>query len=1269
MDTGNLQTQISGAERFSAIFEQSPFSIQIISPEGKTLRVNKAWEQLWGITLEQIEDYNILEDQQLIEKGIMPDIKRAFAGEIVQLPPVLYDPNETIPDLTRNEEAERWTQGTIYPIKDAAGCVQEIVLIHEDITEQKRAEEKLKQTEARYRMLFETTLDAIIIVDEQGFYVDVNESLCRILKTTREKLIGSHFSEYMLEERVEDAQKAFAALKETGTFTGDFPIRAADGSTVELSWNSRANFMPGLHVCVVRDITNRRKVEEELRRSEEKYRSLLENANDIIYSHDLQGRYLTINRAGEKITGYTREEILGGLNIGQVVAPEYVEKAKQMIRRKLENPNPTVYELDIITKSSERLTLEVSTRVSFRDGKPVAIEGIARDITERKQVEKEKTRLAAQIEKQRKHLQEMVSNVPGVVWEAWGEPDESNQRIDFVSEYVETMLGYTVEEWLSTPNFWLTIVHPEDKKEAAASAAAKFNTGKGGSSRFRWVTKDGRALWVEAQSVIIFDESGKPVGMRGVTMNISERKQKEEIEHFLAEASTTLAASLDYEITLATIAKLAVPHFADWCAIDIVASDGELNRLAVAHVDPKKVEWAMEVHVKYPPKKDLPQGLYNVLRTGQSEFYPNITDEMLVQGAYDEEHLELMRQIGFRSAMLVPLKIRERVLGVITFVNTETRNHTAEDLAVAEDLASRAALAVDNARLFNIEQMTRRAAERTSNHLARLQAVSTSLSQALTPEEVAKAVIEQGITSLGAHAGTVVLFNEQNAELEVVATLGFPKDVVKKWRRFSLHQKVPIADAVRERMPILVDSFDSFEARYPDLGILSSLTGSKALVAFPLIIEGRTTGALGLSFTTAQKFSENDRAFMLALAQQCAQALERSRLYENERQLRAEAEAANRTKDEFLATVSHELRTPLNAIVGWSSLLKSKKLDPEAALRAIETIERNGRTQAQIIEDLLDVSRIITGKLHLDTRPVELDAIIRTTLETVRPTADSKNINIVTDIEKVSPIMGDPGRIQQILWNLLSNAIKFTTKDGEIRVKMRQVNSNAQISVIDNGQGIAPEFLPYVFERFRQADGTTTRNHGGLGLGLSIVRHLVEMHGGTVSAESGGLEKGAVFIINLPIMAVRSGSAANLTQTELVDLRTDYSNALEGLRVLIVDDENDARVLLMTIIEDCGAETRVAGSVAEALEIIEDFKPNVLVSDIGMPGEDGYSLIRKVRSLEADGRRISAIALTAYAREEDRMRALLAGFHVHVAKPVNPVELIAVISGLAGLKN
>jgi PAS domain S-box-containing protein len=854
------------------------------------------------------------------------------------------------------------------------------------------------------------------------------------------------------------------------------------------------------------------------------------------------------------------------------------------------------------------------------------------------------------------------------VWEAWGEPDAATQRMDFVSEYVETMLGYSVEEWLATPNFWLSIVHPEDKENAVITAAETFNSRKAGTNRFRWIAKDGRVIWVESQSVAICDEAGNPVGMRGVTMDISERKQKEANERFLAEASTTLASSLDYETTLSTIARLAVPHFADWCAVDIANENSTLNRLAVAHVNPEKVEWAHEIYKRYPPHPNEPQGLYNVFRTGESEFYPDIPDELLVRGARDEEHLKIMRQIGFCSVMVVPLKARGRILGVLSFVNSKTsRHHSLEDLALAEDLANRAALAVDNARLYRAEKQTRQAAERTSNLLKRLQSVSESLSQALTPDQVASAIVEQGLNSLGAHAGTVVCLNDALTHLEIVGTVNFPQDVVKKWERFSVNDSVPIAEAIRKKAPVILESLAKYRDIYPGVGPLASVTGSQALVAFPLIVEERIIGAIGLSFTEPQKFSEDDRAFMLAIAHQCAQALERARLYETEQLLRAQAEAANRMKDEFLATVSHELRTPLTAIVGWSSMLKNNKFNEEVTSRAIQTIERNAKAQAQIIEDLLDVSRIITGKLSLNPTPIQLQSIIKTALESLQPTAESKEIKIESNFDSESfTVHGDSDRLQQVMWNLLSNAIKFTPNEGKISVATKRFGSCVQISVSDTGQGIEKQFLPFVFERFSQADGTSTRKYGGLGLGLAIVRHLVELHGGTVKVESNGLNLGTTFTVSLPLVTEQKvGANAEEIPVTSEDCLSENSPVLKDSRILIVEDEDDTRLLLTTIIEGSGASVMTATSAVEALRILGQFKPHVLISDIAMPDEDGYSLIRKLRALSSEeGCDIPAIALTAYAREEDRNKALQAGFQRHLAKPINPDDLVAVVGEL-----
>ncbi|HYU35887.1 MAG TPA: response regulator [Thermoanaerobaculia bacterium] len=386
-------------------------------------------------------------------------------------------------------------------------------------------------------------------------------------------------------------------------------------------------------------------------------------------------------------------------------------------------------------------------------------------------------------------------------------------------------------------------------------------------------------------------------------------------------------------------------------------------------------------------------------------------------------------------------------------------------------------------------------------------------------------------------------------------------------------------------------------------------------------------------------------------------------------ELRRQAEEANRMKDEFLATLSHELRTPLNAMLGWAQVLRLGKLDSEAAARALETIERNARAQAQLIADLLDVSRIITGKLRLDLQPVELPRIIEATLDSARPGADAKGIRLDVSLDRLtSPVLGDADRLQQVIWNLLSNAIKFTPPGGIVMVRLQESGGNAEIRVVDTGAGIRPDFLPYVFDRFRQAESTITRSHGGLGLGLSIVRHLVELHGGSVAVHSEGEGKGAAFTVRLPVRQTIVDDTSALEDTIDFTARVwDSKSMLAGVRVLVVEDEDDTRELLTIALEQCGAQVTAVASVADALASLDRAPPDVLVSDLAMPDEDGFSLIRKIRSRDAGrGGMVPAAALTAYARTEDRVRALAAGFQKHLPKPIDPSEVIAAVASLAG---
>jgi signal transduction histidine kinase/DNA-binding response OmpR family regulator len=396
-----------------------------------------------------------------------------------------------------------------------------------------------------------------------------------------------------------------------------------------------------------------------------------------------------------------------------------------------------------------------------------------------------------------------------------------------------------------------------------------------------------------------------------------------------------------------------------------------------------------------------------------------------------------------------------------------------------------------------------------------------------------------------------------------------------------------------------------------------------------------------------------------------------SKLLTREEEARADAEAANRLKDEFLATVSHELRTPLNSILGWAQLMRTGTLDDEASARALGTIERNTKALAQIIDDLLDVSRIISGKLRLDVRPIELEPVVAAALDAIRPATDAKNIRLdVSHDSAAGVVSGDPTRLQQVVWNLLTNAIKFTPSGGHVEVRIERDAATAHISVADSGEGISESFLPHVFDRFRQADSTLTRLHGGLGLGLAIVRHLVEMHGGSVSAFSEGRGKGSTFTVSLPLLTA-GRSLTSEYQMPGTSIRTfDEDSDLYGLLVMVVDDERDARDVLVAMLEHRGAEVIALSSTAEAVESLASAAngsmPDVLISDIGMPGEDGFELISRVRALDPKrGGDIPAIALTSYARAEDRARVLSAGFQRHVTKPVEPSTLAVVVARLA----
>jgi PAS domain S-box-containing protein len=481
----------------------------------------------------------------------------------------------------------------------------------------------------------------------------------------------------------------------------------------------------------------------------------------------------------------------------------------------------------------------------------------------------------------------------------------------------------------------------------------------------------------------------------------------------------------------------------------------------------------------------------------------------------------------------------------------------------------------------------------------------------------------------------------------------------------------PNSRAVKTGEIIITDDYLAATRGHPSVkvGVDNGLLPQSSMAA-PMAVMGRIVGTVEVQSYQLAAFKPEHVTAMRMAANLAAVAIENLRLFELESNARASAEASNRLKDEFLATLSHELRTPLTAVLGWLSLLRSGKLDEDTQQQALATIERNANAQAQLIEDILDVSRIITGQLRLDVRPFDFSEVIDSAIASVRPAAEAKQIRIETMIDRqASLVWGDAVRLQQVVWNLISNAVKFTPREGRITIQLESDNSHTKIVVRDTGQGINPEFLPYVFDRFRQADSTSTRTHSGLGLGLAIVRHLVEMHGGQVRAESEGVGRGASFTLELPVRSERSEMGQEVVAYQSGEEATglDRPTLLKDISVLVVDDEPDTRALLRHALEQCGARVTTAANASEALAVLKKMRPDVLLSDIGMPGEDGYDLIRRVRALEPErGGRLPAIALTAYVGADDRQRAISAGYHAHVGKPVELTKLATLVARLAG---
>ncbi|XGV98004.1 MAG: PAS domain S-box protein [Leptolyngbya sp. BL-A-14] len=1163
---------------------------------------------------------------------------------------------------------------------NSEGDVEGFFSLVSDITDRKQAEterEQLLQALTAERARFEAVLrqmpEGVIIADAaSGTMILANERTNQILRHEFElnreleaydQKVPFHAYHPDGQEYAPDDYPLARSLRTGEVITHEeMEIRFGDGIHIVIDasaspiFNSQGQIASA--VVVIQDITDRKQAEIALRQSEEQLRLAQRAAGAGLWDWDIVANRVTWSEEYYRLYG-----------LDATIKPSYDnwlasilecdrDRTDQASREALEHKSDLNVEFRIFHPTQgERWLNAIGQTFCDHNGHPTRMTGIALDITKRKQAEKALERYQLLSE----HSRDIV-----LYFRSDGQILEANQAAVQAYGYDRAELLTLKVADLRAPE---TLSAMPEQFEQAIQRGILFET----VHRH----KNGTEFPVEvsSQSAVIENETV----LLSVIRNITERKraelEREELlvreqvareaaeaaeqrSSFLAETSTTLTSSLDYEYTLSSVAQAVVPTLADWCAIDILNDDGTLSRLATAHIDPAKVQWGKELHRRYPPDLNAPHGLAQVIRTGQAEYHPTISDDQIVAAARDAEHLNILREVGMSSVMLVPLNARGKTLGAISFVAAESgHSYSAEDLSLAEELARRAAIALDNARLYKEAQQARQAAERAADRISRLQTVTAALSESLTPEQVAEVIVTQSMATLKAAAALVVLVSSDRTELEIVKAVGYETDLVNAWQRFSIDSDVPLAQAIRTGEPIWVETLLERIARYPHLAEIYRRYDFNAWIAIPLMAEGNSVGGMLLSFKEFTALDQDDREFILALSRQCAQAIVRAQLYKAEQEARAGAEQANRIKDEFLAVLSHELRSPLNPILGWSKLLRSGRLDAARTDHALETIERNAQLQVQLIDDLLDISRILRGKLSLNAAPVDLSFIITAALETVRLAADAKALQVQTFISPtIGMVNGDAGRLQQVVWNLLSNAVKFTPANGSIIIELTAVGTQAQIQIKDTGKGISPDFLPYVFEHFRQEDGATTRKFGGLGLGLAIVRQLVELHGGTVAVESPGEGQGSTFTVRLPLAVQSKALSASQEPSEtLLDL--------SGIHILIVDDDADSRDFIAFVLEQANAIVRCATSGSEALQSITESTPDLVVSDIGMPTMDGYMLLQRIRALD-QGQSIPAIALTAYASEINQKQALAAGFQKHLTKPVEPDKLIEAVANL-----
>ncbi|NEU78603.1 PAS domain S-box protein [Nostoc sp. UIC 10630] len=1111
----------------------------------------------------------------------------------------------------------------------------------------------LQNSEMRFSRLAKSNIIGVIVTDiKNGSIIEANDAFLKMVGYTREDLAANQIKwrEITPPEYLLSSERSVEEVRTTGVckpFEKEYICK--DGTRVPVLLGSvLVQETEETVIGFVVDLSERKQAEQILREKEERLRLANERfqlaasaVNCLIYDWNVEQDTVERTDGLTRILGYSLDiaEPTGNW-WRELVHPEDLQRVQEESAIALANSDRYTAEYRIRNQDNQYVYVLDQGIVVQRDadGKPLRIIGSTTDISDvydelrlRKQAEKA-------VQESEERLRSFVkANIVGIIF------GDVNGSITEANDEFLRIVGYTQADIQAGRLRWsdITLSEYQYLDELAIAEA----TVKGTCTPYEkeCIRKDGSIVPVVVGYSLLGESGQKSVAF---ILDISDLKQAKKA---LSQSQEQFQAFMDN-----------IPAAA-W----ITNADGRILYLSPTYLS------IFDVATKKAINKNI------------FDLYPAQIAQPLL------DNIRIVAQTNQVVETIESAPRTDGTLGEFLVYKFPIANATGQRLVggVAVDITERE-------RILRERQLAELALQERSERLKLLSETTSDLLSTERPLDLMNSLFSKLSAQMDLHFYFHYLIetHENQQKLRLVAWNGITDEVFQAIEYLEFNQGM-CGLIAQERRQIVVNNVLNYT--HPNAQILKSLEIT-AYAGQPLIAQGKLLGVLSFASRTRTHFTSGEIALLQATSDQIAVALERAELMTSLQRRKEELIQANRIKDEFLAVLSHELRTPLNPILGWSKLLQTKKYDEATTTRALETIERNAKLQTQLIEDLLDVSRILQGKLSLNIAPVNLETAIASAIETVRLAAQAKSINLQftildfglenshgnlesidfnnqsdglkSQIQVTLPasqrcdakflVTGDSGRLQQVIWNLLSNAIKFTPQGGEVEISLQSVGSQVQLRVSDTGKGISPDFLPFVFDYFRQADGATTRKFGGLGLGLAIVRHIVELHGGTVKAESLGEEQGATFTVMLPIIKIHPDSHQICIQPD------DLPN-LNGVKVLLVDDERDTRELIAFILEQSGAVVNQTASAVEALQTMPQFQPNLLLSDIGMPEIDGYMLMRQIRAMSPEqGGTIPAIALTAYAGEADYQQAIAAGFGQHITKPVEPAKLVRAIANL-----